>query len=49
MKQSFIKAICPKCKKVRYIFHCTMFGFVPAYKCGKCGYSWKKEKNNEQR
>lgn len=48
----YILAICPRCSKKkheRYLFSCKMFGFIPAWRCGKCGYVIKKEEKGEKR
>lgn len=37
---TFKKGICPKCKKVRYIFKTKILDTKPAFRCGKCGYVW---------
>lgn len=44
MKQTFNKGVCPRCRRIRYIFKCKLFDSIPALKCGKCGYVWKAEK-----
>lgn len=44
MKQSFKKDICPKCHRVRIILPCKLFSSIPAWRCTKCGYAWKKMK-----
>lgn len=44
MKETFVKGICPRCKKVRVIFYTKLFGFKPACRCSKCGNVWEVKK-----
>lgn len=43
MRETVKKDICPMCKKVRVIVAKKMFGFMPAWKCTKCGYAWTRK------
>ena len=38
----FKKDICSKCRRVRIILPCKLFSSIPAWRCTKCGYAWKK-------
>ena len=29
----------------RYLFKCKLFGSIPAWKCGKCGYVFRAKEN----
>lgn len=40
----YTKAICPSCKKERWLKKCTLFGIKPAMKCTKCGYAFQVSK-----
>ena len=35
---TFRKGICPKCKRVRYIFDVKILDTKPAFRRGKCGH-----------
>lgn len=49
-KVNYVVGVCPKCSQSksgknshgRFLFECKLFGSIPAYRCGACGFVFRK-------